>query len=132
MDQNENTPKKDPNNEKRPKNIWITILIAVGIVLHQAVDHVGCDGQLVGLAGDQVVQGGDFSGVQSSVHSILGHGLGSLSGVSTDGCAGGLGCFLTAAGNQAQGHCQNQQQGQQSLGVFHNYHSFLVLCLNLD
>ena len=33
MDQNQHNPKKDPNNEKRPKNIWLTILIAAMIIL---------------------------------------------------------------------------------------------------
>ena len=33
MDQNQQPPKKDPNEEKRPKNIWITILITVVIIL---------------------------------------------------------------------------------------------------
>ena len=33
MDQNQNNPQKDPNQEKRPKNILLTILITVGIVL---------------------------------------------------------------------------------------------------
>ncbi len=33
MEPNRNTPKKDPGNDKRPKNIWITILITVAIVL---------------------------------------------------------------------------------------------------
>ena len=33
MEPNKNNPKKDPNNERRPKNLWITILITVAIVL---------------------------------------------------------------------------------------------------
>ena len=97
--------------------------VAVGVVFHQAVHDVGGDVQLVGLAGDQIVQRSDFGGVQRSVNRVLGHG--GRSG----GCRGAVGgAGFAAAGCQREDHGQSQGEGEKSFHGLHSDHSFLVLC----
>ena len=101
------------------------LYIAVGVVFHQAIHHVGGDVQLVGLAGDQIVQRSDFGSVQRSVNRVLGHG--SRSG----GCRGAVGgAGFAAAGCQREDHGQSQGEGEKSFHGLHSDHSFLVLCFD--
>ena len=41
------------------------------VVLHQGINHVGTNGLVPGVAAGEVVQGGNFAGVQGSVHTIV-------------------------------------------------------------
>ena len=82
--------------------------IAVGVILHQTVHHIVGDGGLVGVTGDQIVQGGHFAGVEGTVDRFA------VSGVR----AGGVLTVLAAAG---QSQCQGggQRQCRKSLGLAH-------------
>ena len=82
--------------------------IAVGVILHQTVHHIVGDGGLVGVTGDQIVQGGHFAGVEGTVDRFA------VSGVR----AGGVLAVLAAAG---QSQCQGggQRQCRKSLGLAH-------------
>ena len=104
------------------------LYIAVGVVFHQAIHHVGGDVQLVGLAGDQIVQRSDFGGVQRSVNRILGHGSRSGGGAGCRCAVGGAG--FAAAGCQREDHGQSQGEGEKSFHGLHSDHSFLVLCFD--
>ena len=102
------------------------LYIAVGVVFHQAIHHVGGDGQLVGLAGDQIVQRSDFGSVQRSVNRVLGHGGRSGGGAGCRCAVGGAG--FAAAGCQREDHGQSQGEGEKSFHGLHSDHSFLNFC----
>ena len=44
--------------------------VAILIVFHQGVDHVGGQGKFVGGRGVEVIQRGDLAGIQRAVHAI--------------------------------------------------------------
>ena len=87
---------------------------------------VGGDVQLVGLAGDQIVQRSDFGGVQCSVNRVLGHGGRSGGGAGCRCAVGGAG--FAAAGCQREDHGQSQGEGEKSFHGLHSDHSFLNFC----
>ena len=92
--------------------------VAVAVIFHKAVHHVGADGVLVGGGGGQVVQGGDFAGIQRA------EGLGLRRGIAAGRGAGG---GAATAGRHAQSHRPGQTQRKDFLAVHHGVGPFSPL-----